>query len=390
MVNWREYPFVRLLIPLIMGILSSSLCGIELPYYVFILLSLPIFGLTFFKAPFKYRFVYGFFIALFFFALGNFLSFHADETRRADHYHHFVNVENEMVATITDIRKTAKSYRAELSVKSINGVDDGQPISGKLLCYFEQTNEAGRLKYGDQIYFSGRINPIEGPLNPEAFDLKNFLSNRNIHYQTYLKKNHWKLIARNQGNFLLAFSIRTRDRLFSILQNHLPTTNELAVGAALILGKKDLLETETKIAYANTGAMHVLAVSGLHVGLIYFGLSFLLGLLPFKSSNWVWIKTWIMVAGVWFFALLTGASPSVLRAATMFSFIIVGQAMRHHPSIYNTLAGSAFFLLCIQPYMLFEVGFQLSYLAVTGIIYFQARYMGSCILKINWVTIFGN
>ena len=122
--------------------------------------------------------------------------------------------------------------------------------------------------------------------------------------------------------------------------------------------------------------MHVLAVSGLHVGLIYFGLSFLLGLLPFKSSNWVWIKTWIMVAGVWFFALLTGASPSVLRAATMFSFIIVGQAMRHHPSIYNTLAGSAFFLLCIQPYMLFEVGFQLSYLAVTGIIYFQAKIYG--------------
>jgi len=174
----------------------------------------------------------------------------------------------------------------------------------------------------------------------------------------------------------MAFSIRTRDQLFRILQNHLPTKNELAVGAALILGKKDLLETATRMAYANTGAMHVLAVSGLHVGLIYIGISFLLGLFPFRSSTWVWIKTWIMVAGVWFFALLTGASPSVLRAATMFSFIIVGQAMRHHPSIYNTLAASAFFLLCVQPFMLFEVGFQLSYLAVTGIVYFQGKIYG--------------
>jgi len=373
MINWREYPFVRLLVPLVMGIMSSFLWTIELPYFVFIILSLPILGLTYFKVQFRYRYLYGFFITLFFFAVGNFLSFHADESRRVNHYHHFVNEESDIVATITEVRITAKSYRVELAVEFVNGLKKGQRVSGKLLSYIEQSKEAGRLRYGDQIYFSSKINPIEGPQNPEAFNLKNYLSNRNIHYQTYLKNNDWKLIARDQGNFILAFSIQVRDRLFSILENHLPSTNELAVGAALILGKKDLLESETKIAYANTGAMHVLAVSGLHVGLIYFGISFLLGLLPFKSSNWIWIKTWVMVAGVWFFALLTGASPSVLRAATMFSFIIVGQAMRHHPSIYNTLAGSAFFLLCIQPFMLFEVGFQLSYLAVTGIIYFQGK-----------------
>ena len=281
-----------------------------------------------------------------------------------------------MIAMVTDIRATARSYRVELAVKGMSGVGEGQPVTGKLLSYLEQSKEASQLRYGDQIYFSSKINPITAPLNPAAFNLKGYLNNRNFHYQTYLKTSDWILQDRDQGNFLIAFSIRTRDQLFTILQKHLPTDNELAVGAALILGKKDLLESETRMAYANTGAMHVLAVSGLHVGLIYVGISFLLGLFPFKSSTWVWIKTWIMVAGVWFFALLTGASPSVLRAATMFSFIIVGQAMRHHPSIYNTLAASAFFLLSIQPYMLFEVGFQLSYLAVIGIIYFQEKIYG--------------
>ncbi len=375
MINWREYPFVRLLLPLILGILFSFLWMVALPSYVFIILSLPLIGLTYLKGQYKYRTVYGFLVTLFIFCLGHYLGYHADESRSEEHYHHFL-IENEargMVATVMDIRATAKSYRVELAIEAMSGVEEGQSVSGKLLSYLEQSKAASKLKYGDHIYFSTKINPIAAPFNPEAFDLKAFLGNRNFHFQTYVKTNEWKLLARDQGNPLIAFSIRTRDRLFSILENYLSTSNELAVGAALILGKKDLLELETRMAYANTGAMHVLAVSGLHVGLIYLGISFFLGLLPFKSSTWIWIKTWIMVASVWFFALLTGASPSVLRAATMFSFIIVGQAMRHHPSIYNTLAVSAFFILCIQPYMLFEVGFQLSYLAVIGIVYFQEK-----------------
>ncbi len=375
MINWREYPFVRLLLPLILGILFSFLWTVALPFYVFIFLFPPLVGLTYLRGKYKYRTIYGFLVTLFLFCLGHFLGYHADESRRADHYHHFLN-KNEaqvMIATITDIRSTPKSYRIELNVNTISGVEEDQSVSGKLLGYVEQNSAASTLRYGDQIYLSAKINPIAAPSNPEEFDQRKFLSNRNLHYQTYVKASEWKLLARDQGNTLIAFSIRTRDQLFSILENQLSTMNELAVGAALILGKKDLLESGTKIAYANTGAMHVLAVSGLHVGLIYLGMSFFLGLLPFKSSIWVWVKTWMMVAGVWFFALLTGGSPSVLRAATMFSFIIVGQAMRHYPSIYNTLAVSAFFILCIQPYMLFEVGFQLSYLAVTGIVYFQEK-----------------
>ncbi len=376
MINWREYPFVRLLLSLIAGILSAFLWKAALPYYVFIFLSVPLIGFTYLRGNYKYRHFYGFFVTLFFFLLGNFLSYHANESRRSDHYHHFLKEQTEMVAMVTDVRATARSYRLELSVKGISNVPDGQRVAGKLLAYVEKSEAASQLRYGDQIFFSGKTYPIAATQNPAAFDMKAFLSNRNFHFQTNLKTGDWMLQSRDQGNALIALSIRTRDQLFDILQKNLPGRKEVAVGAALILGKKDLLETDLKMAYANTGAMHVLAVSGLHVGLIYLGISFLLGLLPFRSVTWVWIKTWIMVAGVWFFALLTGASPSVLRAATMFSFIIVGKAMRHHPSIYNTLAASAFFLLCLQPYMIFQVGFQLSYLAVIGIVYFQDKIYG--------------
>ena len=142
---------------------------------------------------------------------------------------------------------------------------------------------------------------------------------------------------------------------------------------ALILGYKDELNDEIKLAYTNTGAMHVLAVSGLHVGMIWGFVALVLSWVPIRKPFWKWTKLVITIASLWLFALITGASPSVLRAATMFSFVIVGNSIGRSGSIYNTLAASAFLLLLINPFLIKEVGFQLSYLAVIGIVYFQPK-----------------
>lgn len=123
-------------------------------------------------------------------------------------------------------------------------------------------------------------------------------------------------------------------------------------------------------SYSNTGVVHIIAISGLHIGLIYWLLNWLLNPIT-KYKNLYWPKPVLIVAGLWIFSLVAGGSPSVLRSAVMFSFIVVGQNISRKISVYNSLAASAFLLLCFNPYWLWDVGFQLSYAAVLSIIIFM-------------------
>ena len=118
--------------------------------------------------------------------------------------------------------------------------------------------------------------------------------------------------------------------------------------------------------------MHVLAVSGLHVGIIFFILNFLLTPLN-RNKRLLKIKLFLLVGALWFYAFLTGLSPSVMRSCTMFSFIVVGENLNKRTNIYNTLAASAFLLMLINPLIIFGAGFQLSYIAVISIVFFQPR-----------------
>ena len=127
--------------------------------------------------------------------------------------------------------------------------------------------------------------------------------------------------------------------------------------------------------------MHVLAISGLHVGILYFLLFYLLGFLGKFRSGRI-IRAALIILFLWFFAFLTGLSPSVMRAAAMFSFVTIGQSLKRPGNIYNTIAASAFFLLLVNPYLIKEVGFQRSYIAVTGIIFFQPRFYR--LLRSRW------
>jgi competence protein ComEC len=153
--------------------------------------------------------------------------------------------------------------------------------------------------------------------------------------------------------------------------NHL-YGNEFAVGSALLLGTADKLDADIISAFSSSGAMHVLSVSGLHVAVVYLIFNWVLFFFnKIKYGNI--IKAILLILLLWFYAAITGMSPSVLRAATMFSFIIIAKAYDRYTNIYNTLAASAFFLLLYNPYLIMEVGFQLSYLAVIGIVYIQPK-----------------
>ena len=157
-----------------------------------------------------------------------------------------------------------------------------------------------------------------------------------------------------------------REKMKDILLKTGMQLEERAVVNALLLGDKRELDPELRQGYANTGAMHILAVSGMHVGIIYLFLEFLLSFLK-KWRHGIRIQSVILLLMIWLYALITGLSPSVFRAAIMISFIIVARATHRYTQMFNTLALSMLFILLFNPALLYGVGFQLSYLAVLGI-----------------------
>ncbi|HKZ65931.1 MAG TPA: ComEC/Rec2 family competence protein, partial [Chitinophagaceae bacterium] len=161
-----------------------------------------------------------------------------------------------------------------------------------------------------------------------------------------------------------------REKVLNILRNNIQGNKELGLAEALLIGYKDDLDKTLVQAYTNTGVVHIIAISGLHLGLIYWLLVHLLK--PMQRHKYVkWLRPLIIICGLWLFSLLAGAQPSILRSAVMFTCIVLGENLTRRTSIYNTLALSAFLLLCYNPYWLWDVGFQLSYSAVLSIVIFM-------------------
>lgn len=377
-INWHEVPLLRLVLPFIVGILFAIYTSWQPSVGVLIAGLLLITGALFYlnsaRNRWQLRWLYGLTVSVFMVWLGWQLTQLHDELRQANHFQTALAERNVVVGEIYKIEPTSTGKaRVQLQIEAI-GVPDTplQTAHGNLLAYLDST-ALEQLNYGDRISLLANINRIEQPKNPKAFDYARYMHFKNVHHQAFVWGNDWQLLEPADRYNLLVIADRLRDRCIGILKKHFPTENELAVASALILGYRGEITDEVRNAYANTGAMHVLAVSGLHVGFIYLGISFLLGLVRTKWRHWKLAKTLLEIAAIWSFAVLTGASPSVLRASTMFSFIIFGGYIQGYTNIYNTLAASAFFLLCWNPYFLMDVGFQLSYLAVLGIVYFQPK-----------------
>ena len=193
------------------------------------------------------------------------------------------------------------------------------------------------------------------------------MANKGVHYQIFMNSDNLKLIDDHKGNAIIAASFKARQFAEEILTQYVTEKEALSIAKALILGIKTELDTDTRSLYAETGVMHILAVSGLHVGIVYFLILLMLG----QSINQISKPRLVALVAIpllWSYAFITGLSPSVLRAVTMFSLIVIAQAIDRKSNTINTVAISAFLLLIINPLMLFSVGFQLSYLAVYGII----------------------
>ena len=374
MVNWREVPFVRLLVPLIIGISVGLFIDAPLPLAFYFLLFL-FFGIAVYAhrhpTP-RAKDLFSFLVNLSLILTGYMLSIHQNDYHHGQHFRHFLQKENTFIGRVYKIQTAGAYYLLSLEVEQIINADSSiENTCGGILVSIIQSDIAP--DYGDRLMMRTGIRPTEAPKNPEAFDYQRYLKTKGIYHQAFLSSGQWVLLEKDTGNPLLALTYRWRKNLLEILKQHLPTENEYAVASAMLLGSRDHMNEEIKNAYAATGATHVMAVSGLHIGLVFFGIGLLLRLLYWRNTFLRYFKPLAMLAGIWLFALMSGAAPSAMRAAFMFSLIIISQSLHRQGSIYNTLAASAFCLLCFQPGILLEAGFQLSYLAVGGIVFFQPK-----------------
>ncbi len=240
------------------------------------------------------------------------------------------------------------------------------PVSGHVLVYLETPFEDS-LHYGDIVLVSGKWVCPPKALNPGSFDYAEYLFFKHIHYIMYVKDRKWKRIDSGQGNPVIALAKSWQTSLVNIYKSHDMGTEEQAVGAAMILGKYENFSDDLRDSYAAAGVTHILSVSGMHVGIVFVVFQHLLFFL--NRGKWARICKALLLVGItWFYALLTGLSPPVMRAAAMFTFLIAGQMNKRKSNIINTLASSALLLLIYDPYLIADIGFQLSYLAVAGIV----------------------
>jgi competence protein ComEC len=264
----------------------------------------------------------------------------------------------------------SKSWRVEVEVTAVK-TNEWLFKTGKVLLYISKKSvEKIPWQYGDRLLIKGSPQELKPPANPYEFDFKRFLGFKNIYHQQFILFDQSQKISDAERKGFLFYSIKARAWASEKLNQYIEGDQEQAIAAALVLGVTEGIDTDLQNAYAASGAMHVLAVSGLHVGIIYAILLFLLR--PLNRFAWSrWAVFGISICCLWLFAFVTGLSPSVLRAVTMFSFIALARPLGWRTNIYNTLAGSAFLLLIFNPYLIMSVGFQLSYLAVLGIVYLQ-------------------
>ncbi|MEQ8471187.1 MAG: ComEC/Rec2 family competence protein [Marinoscillum sp.] len=366
MFKWSAFPFIRLSIGLSAGIiLSESYAFLWQGYTAFytyiILVLLVIASVRLIRNPA----LKGSVLLIGFVYLGGLLALLNHESDDPKHYSWFVNVDG-FIGTITsDHTERTDYFRYQLEVNAIYQDSADYPAIGTLFLYVDKSEPV--LKYGDVVSVTRSYFQIADPKNPEEFNYRKYLARQNIYAHAFLHGEDLEVIDHAPPNHLLeiAFGIRVTAQQYIAL--FIPNEREQAIVSALLLGIKDHLDNEVKTAYASAGAMHVLAVSGLHVGILFLLLELLFR--PWKDKRYGrYVFMIVTISIIWMYALITGFSPSVVRAATMFSVVIISKSFQRRSNIYNSLGIAAFLLIILDPFVIYAVGFQLSFAAVFGIV----------------------
>ncbi len=282
-----------------------------------------------------------------------------------------------LVQVDAEPKRTANVTQAEVRVIRGFNSSNGHALCGRLKLSIEnQPYKPLCIAMGSRMLIPSNYKTLPEPLNPYEFNYKAYMANRGTYHQQYIKAEDIKLLKADARFNLKYKAIHLRETMIKKLEAGIRNREVSALLSTLLLGYKASLSADVQAIYSRTGTVHVLSVSGMHVSIIMALLTFMLGFLS-KSSLLVLLRSLLVLAAIWFYAFISGLSAPVCRAATMISFFILAQATGRDQNSLNTLAASAFILLSIKPSYLKDVGFQLSYLAVFGLIAFYPLIKGA-------------
>ncbi|MGB7841898.1 MAG: ComEC/Rec2 family competence protein [Salinimicrobium sp.] len=385
-------PIVKLTVLLLCGIIFGSF--LELPLELLFLVPFILLLIFFFVwkragTLFSDNVPFGIFTALLFFVMGiSIAGLHQPQAQSKHYIHHISSETAEKAAPLLLVRITNVLKPDLYSEKAIAEVQHFNHTNseGKLLLLLPKEGSKMSFLEGQQILFRGELQEIPKPKNPHQFDYQIFMAKRNVLRQVRLLPGTFKPLSQKKPG-METIAAGFRKTIVQKLQENGFSKDELATVQALLLGQKQDISAEVYNNFAAAGVIHILAVSGLHVGIILLILNRLFSPLDrFKKGKI--LKAFLVILLLWSFAILSGLSPSVVRAVSMFSFLAVGMQLKRRGSSLISVFASLLFLLLIKPQWIFEVGFQLSYTAVLGILLLQAPIYGLWRPKIKILRLF--
>lgn len=363
----KRAPFLRLVIPLIAGIyfsskvFVSSVCTVNFFIVLVILLVGSIVWMS--RYPrYTYRYLPGLFLFLTIFAFGyNYSLVRAPQT--IDH----ISQAEIKVQIIQDIGETDKNNKYEVYLNGFANDSLAPFVNSRGIVYLPKKLCTEKKLPGEYILAKGRFIGFDNQVDLFGFDYCGYLRNQRIAFR-YIVSDFAPVEVVQKVLSPTIFSAKLKLALQKrFMENGLEQKN-LAILNALFLGDKSWLTYEQKDAFSDAGAMHLLAVSGLHCGIIYLMLIGAIKALGFKNTNKYAVS--FVLLSLWFYALITGFSPSVLRASIMFTIIEFGRLSKLKTTIFNLLGASMFIIIVIDPLAVFNIGFWLSHAAVASIVSF--------------------
>jgi len=296
------------------------------------------------------------------------LTVHNSYFQKSNYIHHVQSSDEVHTLEVILREKLKNSVYNDRYVALVKAIDR-QKSTGKLIVNLNKQYFHDSFPIGTKLMLKGKIIKHRKPLNPDQFDYGEYLTNKSILSQIYVNGEDVRI-----SNIVVKdpfyYSALLRDRIVENLEKSHFGKTELAVVAALILGQQQDISPEILHDYQFAGAIHILSVSGLHVGFILLFLNLILNYLP-KNRIASYLKLSIIILALWGFAILAGLSPSVIRSVTMFSFVALGMHLKRKTNIFHTLLVSLFLILLFEPSFLFDIGFQLSYVALFFILWLQ-------------------
>lgn len=371
--SFESYIFVRLLLPLIAGIVCYLFLSFTIPFAKFLLLFCFLILFTIasvgrLNISTYGSLLFGIFLNLFLFFAGNHLSANYDLSNKKNFFTNYINDSDYVKLQIEEpFVKKGNYHKSIATVIASYQNETVNATSGKTYISIKKDNVSILPAYGDILFIKNKLFEIDGPKNIGEFSYKNYSNLKQIHFQTYLNASDYSVVCEGCGSKLWTGIYKLRVHLINALIENIEDETSLAITSALLLGQKNFLTKIVKNTFADTGAMHILAVSGLHVGILFLVLNLLFK--PIAKGRWGRAVAAILsVVVIWLYAGITGFSASVTRASLMFSLFLVAEIVNRDKSTYNILAASAFLILLYRPNMLASVGFQLSYAAVFSIV----------------------